>query len=397
MIPTPATTLEGYSYGFLYGVILALLIYNLVLCVRLQSSRYFFYSAYLAAFVIMNLAYTGHGYSWLWPELPTLQRWSNPVLILAFAILGLLFATRFLNFRDSHPQFERWIRYVFCWFIILMVLAVILQEQISALVLAFVFVVIFAIGMIALGLLSVRSGNRIAKYFLCATLIGAISTALTGLTVWNLLPYHPMAYLAIEVGMMLEAVLLALALADQFRQLQRDRNSAMRQARLDPLTGVNNRRAFYELSAASWNAAVRNHRDTAVVLLDIDHFKVLNDKYGHAAGDEALVEIAKVLRANSRGGDILARWGGEEFILLLPETSRNQAVSIANRHRRAIARIQISNGYDPISFTASFGVALKQAKETSLDALIEAADKQLYNAKLKGRNIVCHNLRTVLE
>jgi diguanylate cyclase (GGDEF)-like protein len=123
-------------------------------------------------------------------------------------------------------------------------------------------------------------------------------------------------------------------------------------------------------------------------MIDIDHFKRVNDDHGHAMGDAALVAVANVLLATCRGADISARWGGEEFIVLLPETNQEQARIFAERARAAIEQTRlpldgIPNG--ALSITASFGLAQREG-ETQLHALIERADKHLYEAKKKGRN-----------
>ena len=381
-------TLEAYGYGFLYGIILALLIYNLMLSARLQSLRYLFYSAYLLAFVLMNFSYTGHAYQWLWPNFSAWQQLANPLLMLIFALSGLLFGASFIDARRHFPWLFKLLMLIIGSFSLTMLGAVVAGSQAIALQIAFVAVVVFSAGMITLGTLSTLSGLRIAKYFLFATLIGATTTAVTGLTVWNLIPYHPAAYQAIEIGMMAEAILLALALADQFRQNLEDKNRAEQIARLDPLTGIYNRRAFYELAAPIWNQAIRHQQQTAVVMVDIDHFKQLNDQHGHAAGDDALRQVAHCLNANSRGADIVARWGGEEFILLLPQTPPSDAFAIANRHRRELSRLKLEVDGQPLQLTASFGVGLR-SDQTELDALINHADGLLYKAKEKGRDRVC--------
>jgi diguanylate cyclase (GGDEF)-like protein len=128
-------------------------------------------------------------------------------------------------------------------------------------------------------------------------------------------------------------------------------------------------------------------------MLDIDNFKMLNDTYGHALGDRVLVQLAATLQKEARSGDILARWGGEEFLIFLPETRLTDAVAIAERMRNKISAIQLTSEKNKkLSFTASFGVAHTYVVNVSLDELISQADQQLYRAKRQGRNCVCSEL-----
>jgi diguanylate cyclase (GGDEF)-like protein len=380
--------LETYSYGFIYGLIFALLAYNLMLYLGLRNARYLFYSLYLAAFLIMNAAYTGHGYRWLWPGSPDWQMWSNPILMLLFSVSGLLFATRFLATRKMFPRLHRAVLGGCLVFGALQALAVAAGSLVAALLLAFVFVFLFTFGMILLGAVSLRAGNKSAKYFLLASITHASGSSVTALAVWGFIPYSVLAYRAVEIGMVIDAILLALALADQFRITQAGKLRAERLASIDPLTGMKNRRAFHELVKPVWSAGQPRRRDMAVILMDIDRFKAINDTYGHARGDQVLVHVADAIAERVRTGDIPARWGGEEFILFLPDTGLDEAVAIAERLRQGIAALhRRMDDIEPL--TASFGVAHTDDTNLSLDRLITQADGQLYLAKQTGRDRVC--------
>jgi diguanylate cyclase (GGDEF)-like protein len=167
------------------------------------------------------------------------------------------------------------------------------------------------------------------------------------------------------------------------------RSDAELLARTDHLTGLNNRRAFYEIAGPVWSTELRSNRDVSVILLDIDHFKALNDNYGHAFGDEVLGLVASVLKVSAREGDVVARWGGEEFILFLPETNLTAAMVLAERLRVSISEMRIDYGQTPLSVTASFGVVQRAEVCLTVDELTSRADKCLYQAKSDGRNRVC--------
>jgi two-component system cell cycle response regulator len=158
----------------------------------------------------------------------------------------------------------------------------------------------------------------------------------------------------------------------------------------DGLTGLFNRRAIEEHAGAELDLAKRKERALSVLLLDIDHFKSINDRHGHKSGDEAIRQLAGMLSENLRQYDRAGRWGGEEFIVILPETELQEAVHVAERLRARVEASTISQE-DGESFTMqiSVGAASVSAPYPDLARLIDAADQALYQAKQSGRNRVC--------
>jgi diguanylate cyclase (GGDEF)-like protein len=157
-------------------------------------------------------------------------------------------------------------------------------------------------------------------------------------------------------------------------------------AKVDGLTGLWNRSFFEERLDAELALARRTGRPVACIMLDVDHFKRINDRFGHTAGDMALRAVAQVMRANCRIEDVVCRWGGEEFVVLCPNTDCNSAVIAAERLRRVIAASEPRCGEDTIPLTASLGVA--DIANSGDSSLVLAADKALYEAKNSGRNAV---------
>jgi two-component system, cell cycle response regulator len=160
------------------------------------------------------------------------------------------------------------------------------------------------------------------------------------------------------------------------------------QATTDALTGIANRRSFDEELALEWRRAHRIGDSLALVLLDLDDFKKVNDTHGHPAGDAVLRTIGEVLGSGARQIDLAARYGGEEFVVLVPESDLKGATQLAKRLRLAIskARAELPDGR-LLKVTASFGVAVK-SDLTSAEQLIAAADEALYEAKRAGKNRV---------
>jgi diguanylate cyclase (GGDEF)-like protein len=159
----------------------------------------------------------------------------------------------------------------------------------------------------------------------------------------------------------------------------------------DGLTGLLNRRAFLPFAEDAWNYYKRYQRRFSILMFDIDHFKRINDTFGHAAGDEVIRKMGEIISAGIRSTDKVARFGGEEFVVLLRETDEASAVMMADRLREQIARTVVTTGEHKISFTASVGCALGSAAARDLEDVIQGADTALYAAKSGGRNRVVLN------
>jgi diguanylate cyclase (GGDEF)-like protein len=159
------------------------------------------------------------------------------------------------------------------------------------------------------------------------------------------------------------------------------------QATIDPLTGCHNRRGFDEILELEFSRARRYKRPLSLVLLDIDHFKRVNDEYGHEVGDNALQRIGRAVRHTFRSTDSACRFGGEEFALIFPETAKDEADRLAERLRVLIETLP-PNSEVPRSLTASFGVAAYPDDGRDIATLVRSADRALYQAKANGRNRV---------
>ncbi len=161
-------------------------------------------------------------------------------------------------------------------------------------------------------------------------------------------------------------------------------------ASTDVLTKLYNRRFFYENAIKTIEYAKRQNHPLSLIMIDIDHFKQVNDTYGHSAGDEVLQELAKIMQNLQRKSDTIVRLGGEEFAILLPDTSKEQAFKVAQKLRQKIEKNQVhlSDGNN-VDFTVSLGVSsVMIEKETDIEAALSRADKALYKAKESGRNNV---------
>jgi two-component system, cell cycle response regulator len=165
---------------------------------------------------------------------------------------------------------------------------------------------------------------------------------------------------------------------------------SLEMAVMDPLTNLHNRRYFEAHGASALEQAVQRDRPLSLLILDIDHFKMINDNWGHDAGDEVLREFAHRVRKNLRGIDLPCRLGGEEFVVVMPDTGMAIATVVAERVRRRIERdaFLVGGGEGAISVTVSIGAASLGGPEETLSSLLKRADKALYRAKKDGRNRV---------
>jgi diguanylate cyclase (GGDEF)-like protein len=179
-------------------------------------------------------------------------------------------------------------------------------------------------------------------------------------------------------------------LLEEIRKRRQVEDALSQAARSDPLTGLMNRRAMVERFEYQLSHYQRNGIPFAVLMGDIDHFKQINDTCGHAEGDRVLISIAGKIKENLRSQDLLARWGGEEFLILLPDTDLEGGITVAEKIRLQVAQSDFRGEKIGLALTISFGVAC-YTNEQSIDDCVKAADDALYRAKQQGRNRVAAN------
>lgn len=172
---------------------------------------------------------------------------------------------------------------------------------------------------------------------------------------------------------------------DQLRQCLKELEKL---ATTDDLTDIWNRRHISELAQQEFNRTCRYNRPFSLLMLDIDTFKTVNDTYGHGVGDQILKIIAKTVLSSLRTVDYFGRWGGEEFVIILPETDGKTAINVAERLRECIAQTVIPVGEQSMQITVSIGVASYQSGDKTIEDILHRADQSLYQAKNQGRNQV---------
>jgi two-component system, sensor histidine kinase LadS len=429
---TQASAEENLALGVVYGIIAALLLYNLFIFFSLRDSAYFWYVLTTAGALLMILSMSGHGFQYLWPDNPV-PFWLDRITLPS---LWGFCACRFTQCLMQTRSHVRWAHHLLSFACVCYVIAVTLeglgQRHTAAWIIALLSLTSIPA---ALGsaLIRWRQGYFPALLYLCGygLILGSISLALlraTGIVqpaTWN-------AYV-FPLSVAAESILFSFALAYRIQTLKQEKAEALEQAdrektarlaqmqgsadelqnavklrtaelaqanqRLsererelqhaahhDPLTELPNRRYLVERCELALAQARRSNEATALLLIDLDHFKPINDKYGHDAGDLMLQSIAQRLREHVRAGDAVARLGGDEFaVLICGGDAEQHARDIASRLLEELAK-PVTYGAERLTVTISIGVALYPQHASNFTTLYKAADQMLYKVKSRGRS-----------
>ncbi len=300
-----------------------------------------------------------------------------------------LFMLRYLQMEQRAPRLariQRWMLVVYVFVVAVSVVPRIGLWQWPMLGNIAVLVSVIA-GFIA-AVKGAMTGDRPSQMFLWSWL------PLLVLLSWRVLeinlgwPANEMLQYAFPSSFVLAGVLLMIGLGDRMLQYKRERDASDLLARRDPLTELYNRRALDERLHAAAHEAGHSSQPLALLFADLDHFKRINDEHGHDIGDACLREVARRLREVLRFGDVLGRYGGEEFVIGLPRTQVDDACALAERIRHAISSQPIVCGDAAITVTVSIGVALLHDGLAGYDEAIRRADRALYVSKREGRDRV---------
>ena len=414
--------------GAYVGIAVGLGIYNLFLWVGIRSRVYGLYVLMVFSMLLFNASITGLTFR-LWPESLYFQQ----ICVYTFSFLAgvflILFGMEYLNTRVSLPVFHRFFQGLLgvggVAFIVMFFVSIPVAAKLTA-----VITMVSAVALIVAAIVRLMQGYRPAIYYCLgqgALLVGVLFTALSA---QKIIPAYHLAPIVMKWSSALELILFSIGLAYLVNNERRLREQAQQESALaqqelldsqiklnrdldelvtqrtreleqanqllremnthDELTGLRNRRYLNQVLAKEYARAFRDKKPISLLMMDIDHFKQLNDSYGHQFGDCCLVEASKLLQGGiRRPPDVAARYGGEEFVILLPNTDLQGALVVAEKLRLAIDRLEVVHGGQSVNLTASVGVACEvPTQRDGYEALLSNADRYLYQAKSNGRNRV---------
>jgi two-component system, sensor histidine kinase LadS len=413
-----AMTRDGQlGIGLYYGILLALFFYNLILWATLRDASYFWYMVHISAFGLVLFCLNGLAFEYLWPNNTWLQDRSIPISICLAQIGMQQFVRHFLELSQRWRRADALSLGFIAFFVLLGAASLTLPYRVST-TLASAMVLPSVAWVAIVGVVVLRRGYRPAGIFLAAWAAYLAGTAAYTLVAFGVLPKMFLTEYGVQIGSALEMILLSFALAYRYAALRNEnerlvqetneqlehkvaeRTAALSEAlerlaevnRRDGLTGVFNRHHFREQLESLLCDSRTGHRNLGVLMVDVDHFKRINDSLGHLAGDECLRKVAQTMRDTLEPfGGIVARFGGEEFVAALPGCNEARALEAAEAVRQRIAAYPIPVEGREVQLTVSVGVFSLDAYpiENPEDAL-RRADEALYSAKEEGRNCVRH-------
>jgi len=424
--------------GIYYGIVLVMALYNFFLYLRQRDSVYAFYVIYVVTFATVQLGLSGYSYQFIWPYAPEWNTQSVSVFTPLIIVAGSMFLINFLDIRDNYPAICRALYIQSFAGIVVSALALVLpySEAVRLGAGLAIFSCIFLL--LVSYLITIRTRQKYAIYFSVAWTIFLIGSVILAMNKFGFIPRTAMTESSAQIGSAIEIILLSFALAERFHdesarrvdaelessrmnkvliRQQRAQNEVLESqvtertealsdalgdvqklnlelkelSTTDQLTGIRNRRYFDELIDIEFRRSQRNRSAIGLLLIDIDHFKKVNDRYGHLVGDDCLKAVSTAI-ANQirRPPDLVCRYGGEELAVVLPETHCEGVAALAERIRRCVEELDVRSQGEHVPLAVSIGMAaFVPSQGDDYHDLIKSVDEALYQAKDTGRNRVC--------
>jgi len=402
-------------HGIIMGLFAAIFMYDLSQFIVLKKSIYFYYLAYIFSTYFIVIALNGLGPALIYPRTIWL---ANEGLVffsgLAFSSI-LLFTREILETYNDKPV-DRVIQILIGASMLLAVTPLFLSGKLTYQLLIFMMIAI----PLSVFPIAVRAMPRVAGslFFAIGAVLILISLGIFGMAIMGILPFHPSFLDIIPSGIIMGGLFHFLSASNRVLTLQEEklqseiisrqnleirqeelehlvtertveldsaRQKAEQLAVIDPLTGIYNRRGLFDAAEREIKIAERNKRPFSVIMFDIDYFKHINDFFGHAEGDRVLCNVVSAVLQEIRTTDLFGRLGGDEFLIVLPETPSESATQIAERVRLSMVEKNII-GDPSMLLTASLGIAWVVNQNYDLESLQSSAVSALYRAKNNGRN-----------
>jgi diguanylate cyclase (GGDEF)-like protein len=437
------SSLQKLFLGLFFGFMMAMALSNLYIYATTRNSLFLVYTAYVTGLAITLASLHGIGFRYIWPGNIWLQELAIPIFSCLTLIFVISLSISLLNLKANSPNIFKMLRSIRYIYIALLVFSFVLPYEI-AIKAVLVLLVMCSPFIFISGVILALRGNIIARYFCAAwgvLLLSGLSISMENLGLYDSIISS--SYL-LMVGAIIEALLLALAISininQQLLHAEKTRDLALKNEQeaieakdelinlqeknrteleysieertleleialrelseknreleklsaIDPLTGLMNRRYFDKRILAECRRSKREKSNLSIAMLDIDHFKKVNDNYGHLCGDHCLKVFAATLKeVIKRPADIICRYGGEEFVLILPNTDQDGLIKLLEKVRKSVESKKIMFEGQELAMTVSIGGCSRVVLSDDETGMVVAfADKQLYKAKESGRNCV---------
>jgi two-component system, sensor histidine kinase LadS len=373
-----------------FGALMAVSLAALLIWFVLKDPLFILYATMFSLQALYVSFISGQGFDW--PILSGAIRldafaWNVPVAL--SGAVACLFTREIADLKHFSPRIYR----IFGWFAVAFV--VLTAANLAAFVglldvvnlLGNIMFVVAPIFTMVVCFLAWRRGNRAAGWFLIAWALLEGFTIAAAVRLLTASPdSDPLYYYGLPLSMVAASILVALGVADRLRAQRVALSDAERRAQTDPLTGVLNRRSLIERLEAACSRAKARGLPIALLFIDLDHFKQINDNFGHQAGDACLRAIIDPIHAELRQSDVIGRYGGEEFVVILSSADAAAATPIAQRILERVADVRIHGYGAPIGVTCSIGIATSDTLGIWGEPLLAQADAAVYVAKRSGRN-----------
>ncbi|GIU41115.1 deoxynucleoside kinase [Shewanella sairae] len=433
--------LQAVFYGFQLGILAAIGLFSLFIAITSHSFSYTYFSGYVLSITFFVATLHGLAFRFIWPNFPVLQQYALPALLSLSMMFVFLFSEKVMQFKYHNQTMLRLCRICAALSILLLISGLFLSYTI-ALKLTIYSVMFASVMLMYMSATQAFKGYKLAKLFAIGWIGMMLGSLLSGALYLDLINWDIEAKTPFLIGLSFEVLFMAALLAIRYnderlaklkiqqealaqaKEAKEHKDKALRiearsseqlsqkvqertleleialrelndanqklteQAKIDSLTGVKNRNSFDKRIVAEGRISRRQQTPMSILMLDLDHFKSINDSYGHLAGDQALRVVATTLKQNlKRPTDLVSRFGGEEFAIILPNTDQVGALQVAETIRKAISEQPIIWGDDSFPLTVSIGVKSEiVTSEEHTTLLLEQADKALYQAKNEGRN-----------
>lgn len=378
---------DYYAHGIYYGILLIMAFYNLFLLYFSRNIRFLFYILYIVCIGFFHLALNGLSFQFLWPQSPEWANRSGLFFSFGGVFFLLLFARRVLELKNKVPFLDK-VFLGIAIFSFLMLPGTFAFSYTPAMQISIGTVLIGVVILLVSVVKSWQANNPSVVYFFLAWLflVGGILLLIS--RSFGILPHSFITFSGVQLGSTLEIIFLSLALVAHTSALNEEKEKALEMARRDDLTGLFNRRALFAIGQKQLEIAGLQSSPLSVVMVDIDDFKQINDRHGHEVGDNILKVFAERLKHRVRLSDCVARYGGDEFCILLYLTNSLGAQERMEEIKEELEAETLYRELDnDFNITASFGIASFQG-ESEFKEMIARADRALYQAKNEGGNRV---------